>query len=150
MFGEVRGAAAAITGNTFTAVTLLWMGRVKRGGKSSQVHRKVMIQTVYNRISPPTPYDDLSFSLPFSPLPTLLTLSLSLSLYLSRFNLERQTILSFLPNFRSSSTACVRVSDGIVVILGGTSTHLWRPMQLYPAYTTIRISGVEFRSLFVI
>lgn len=53
MFGEVRGAATAITGNTFTPVTLLWMGRVKRGGKSSQVHRKVMIQTVYNRISPP-------------------------------------------------------------------------------------------------
>ena len=100
MFGELRGAAAAITGNTFTAVTLLWMGRVKRGGKSSQVHRKVMIQTVYNRISPPTLRDHLSSSssavftltdVPFSP-----SLSNPLPFSLSPFHLERQPSLAAL------------------------------------------------------
>lgn len=83
MFGEVRGAATAITGNTFTPVTLLWMGRVKRGGKSSQVHRKVMIQTVYNRISPPTSRP-LSLLL-YPPLPPSRLLSLSLSSSRRRF-----------------------------------------------------------------
>lgn len=83
MFGEVRGAATAITGNTFTPVTLLWMGRVKRGGKSSQVHRKVMIQTVYNRISPPTSRP-LSLLL-YPPFPPSRLLSLSLSSSRPRF-----------------------------------------------------------------
>lgn len=88
MFGQPGGAHAAITGNTFAAVTLLWMGRVKRGGKSSQVHRKVMIQTVYNRISRSLSLHSLSVL--SHPLFSLLPSSLRSSLFLS---------LSSLPTF---------------------------------------------------